>query len=102
MVISDIGSTTSTALLCHTNRPTYPYSPHSGGDWYASNGERVGSIGTTDVPGFERNRGPMVVRLLRNTGTGTPPQGIYQCLIMDADGNYSIVRVGLYNDGEGT
>ena len=102
MVISDIGSTDDTALLCHTNHPLLPGSRHSWRNWFAPDGERVGSIGTTDVPGFERNRGSMIVRLLRNTDTCTPAQGIYRCLIMDADGNYSIVHVGLYNDGEGT
>ena len=101
MVISDIGSTDDTALLCHTNRPRPPGNRHSGGDWFAPDGTRVGNIGTTDVPGFGRNRDPMVVRLLRNTGTGTPAQGIYWCSIMDADGNDKIVHAGLYNDGEG-
>ena len=101
VVISDIGSTGDTALLCHTNRPRPPDSHHYGGQWFALNGRGIGSRGTTDVPGFERNRGPMVVRLLRNTDTCTPAQGIYWCSIMDADGNNKVVHVGLYNDGEG-
>ena len=99
VVISDIGSTDDTALLCHTNRS--PGSRHSGGQWFAPNGQGVGGTGTTDVPGFGRNRDPMVVRLLRNTDTCTPAQGIYWCSIMDADGNNQVVHVGLYNDGEG-
>ena len=101
VVISGIGSTGSTALLCHTNRPLLPGKHHSGGDWFAPDGTRVGNIGTTDVPGFERNRDPLVVRLLRTAGTGTPAKGIYQCSIMDADGNNQVVHVGLYNDGKG-
>ena len=99
VVISDIGSTDDTALLCHTNRP--PDGDNSGGEWFGSNGMRVRSEGSTDVPGFRRNRDPMVVRLLRNTNTGTPLEGIYRCSIMDADGNDRNVYVGLYNDGQG-
>ena len=41
----------------------------------------------------------MVVRLLRDTGT--PPEGIYRCSIMDADGNDRNVYVGLHSDGQG-
>ena len=59
--ISDIGSISDNeALLCHTNNPPPPPSTNSGGEWYASNGDRVG--GTPAVPGFTRNRGAMVVR----------------------------------------
>ena len=99
MVISDIGSTDEDALLCHTNHPPPSGSANSGGEWFAPDGTRVGTVGTTDVPGFGRNRGSMVVRLRRDTGT--PPQGIYRCSIMDADGNNRNVYVGLYNDGQG-
>ena len=97
VVIDDIGSTDGTALLCHTNHP--PGNIHSGGDWHAPDGTRVGSVGSTDVPGFGRRRDPRVVRLLRDTGTS--PEGIYRCSIMDADGNDRNVYVGLYNDGQG-
>ena len=101
MVISDIGSTDDTALLCHTNCPPPPGSLHSGGNWFTPDGTRVGNIGTTNVPGFERNRDPMVVRLRKNTGSGTPAQGIYRCSIMNADEIEKNVSAGLYNDGEG-
>ena len=93
MVISDIGSTDDTALLCHTNYDGIP----SSGNWFAPDGDRVNQ---DDVPGFTRNRGPMVVRLKKNIGT--PAQGIYHCAIMDADGINKYVHVGLYNNGEGT
>ena len=98
--IGDIGSISDNkALLCHTNGPAtlgnIPYL-HSGGEWYASNGNRVG--GTPPVPGVSRTRGPMVVRLKR---TGTPPEGIYQCEIEDADNTLQTVYVGLYNAGAG-
>ena len=99
--ISNIGFSDDTALLCNTDRP--PDGDHSGGDWFAPDGDKVSGITESpiDVPGFGRNRGSMVVRLLRDTDTGTPPEGIYRCSIMDADGNNSNVYVGLYNDGQG-
>ena len=76
MEISDVGSTDDFALLCHTNFPPPPGSPHSGGDWFAPGGTRVDG---TAVPGVTRNRDPMVVRLKR--ASGTPPEGIYECTI---------------------
>ena len=94
MVISDIGSTDDTALLCHTNRP--PVGVNSGGDWFAPDGTRVN---LDDVPGFTRNRGSMVVRLRRTTGT--PHEGIYWCSILDAVSVPKTIYVGLYNRGGG-
>ena len=95
---SDIGSSDSTALLCHTNRPAS--GANSGGDWFAPVGTRVRG---TDVPGFERNRSPMVVRLRRSTSGSAPNEGIYQCT-MNEQGAIDPTRlyVGLYNDGRGT
>ena len=97
--ISDIGSFDTTALLCHTNRPVPAGSTHSGGDWFVPDGVRVGTIGNSTVPGFERNRGPMLVRLRRNSGT--PDEGIYQCEVNDAAETPQTVYVGLYSSGEG-
>ena len=97
--ISDIGSSDTTALLCHTNGPPPAGSANSGGDWFAPNGTRVGGLDSTDVPGFERNRYPMLVRLRRNSGT--PDEGIYQCIMHDATETPQTVYVGLYNIGEG-
>ena len=95
--ISDIGSTDDTALLCITNRPGTPTS----GNWFAPDKTRVGGPGTTDVPGFTRNRESMVVRLLRNTATDPAAEGIYQCLIDDAISRSKQISVGLYNSGRG-
>ena len=95
--ISDIGSTDNTALLCHTNRPAS--GSRSGGDWYAPDGTRVT---LTAVPGFRRNRDPMVVRLLRNNYNNyTPMEGIYDCVIEDSTFTPHAVYVGLYNSGGG-
>ncbi|CAI8033621.1 Receptor-type tyrosine-protein phosphatase delta [Geodia barretti] len=97
--ISDIGSTDNTALLCITNRP--PMDANSRGNWFAPDETRVGGPGTTDVPGFTRNRDSMVVRLLRNTATDPAAEGIYQCLIDDAISRSKQISVGLYNSGGG-
>ena len=94
--ISDIGFTDGSALLCHTNHLPQGGSSISGGDWYAPDGTRVHE---DDVPGFTRDRGPMVVRLKRTTGT--PSEGIYWCVIQDATSILQSVYVGLYNSGGG-
>jgi len=100
VVISDIGSTDGTALLCNTN-----YSPtgggHSGGDWFAPDGTRVQGLRSTVVPGFQRNRGPQVVRLIRYTATDPPAEGIYRCEILDDTMTTQTVYVGLYSSGGG-
>ena len=80
-----IGYTNDTALLCNTNHP--PTGFNSGGNWFAPEGTRVGSAESTNVPGFTRNRGSMVVRLTRNTATGPAADGLYRCSIWDADEN---------------
>ena len=94
--MGDIGSSDDSALLCYTNRPPPSGSPHSGGDWHAPDGTRVsGSV----VPGVTVNRGSMVVRLKR--ASGTPPEGIYRCTIDDAASIPQMVYVGLYTTGGG-
>ena len=99
--ISDVGSTDDTALLCNTNRPVN--ADNSGDDWLGPDGSRVGSvsIGTDDVPGFIRNRDPGIVRLLRNTATDPPSEGVYHCEIEDDALTVKLVYVGLYNNREG-
>ena len=97
MNISDIGSTVNTALLCITDHPLLSGSFHSGGDWFAPDWTRVDG---TAVPGFNRNRGSMVVRLFR-MGSETPTEGIYHCLIEDSTFTLKEVNVGLYNSGGG-
>ena len=106
VVISDIGNT---ALICNTNRIadfTVNLSGnrtrfHSGGDWHAPNGTIVGDLDESTVPGFERDRRPMKVRLHRNTSTGTPSEGIYYCVVEDDTFTEQTVYVGLYNNGGG-
>ena len=93
MLISDIGSSDDTALLCHTDR-----SSTSGGEWYAPDGTRVDD---DTVPGLRRVRGFMVVRLRKRGSTGSPPEGIYQCSMLDAALVRQTLYVGLYNSGGG-
>ena len=99
MDISHIGSTDNTALLCITNRPPPSGSPNSGGDWYAPDGTIVRGLGSGDVPAFERNRGRMVVRLRKTTGTGTAAEGIYYCEVKDNTETEQRVYVGIYSVG---
>ena len=101
MDINDIGSINPTALLCNTDRGPGG-SGDSGGDWFAPDGTTVGRSGNNNVPGFVRNRGSMVVSLLRDSGTDPAAEGIYHCSILDADGNNQMVYVGLYNTGNGS
>ena len=94
--MDDIGSTDDTALLCHTNEP----SPSVfGGDWFAPNGIRVGGDRYNrpgDVPGFERTRGPHVVRLKRSSD-GTPPEGMYKCVVRDTTKINQAVYADIYS-----
>ena len=104
VMISDIGSTNDTALICHTNRPaTLNNKKHSGGDWVGPNGMVVGglTLGVSNVPGFMRNRDPMIVRLLRRTTTDPPLEGIFHCEVEDNTGTQQTVYVGVYNSGGG-
>ena len=103
VVISDIGTDgDDTALLCITNHPADITNNngimHSGGDWNAPDGT---TVDRNDVPGVRRNRGPMVVRLYRNTATGPPAEGIYQCQAQDDTDTLQRVTVGLYDSGGG-
>ena len=99
VVISDIGSTDDTALICHTNRPaTLNNNAHSGGDWFAPDNKRVDG---NAVPGFRRNRDPMMVRLIRNTATDPPSEGVYHCLVEDNMLTAHTVHVGLFNSRGG-
>ena len=95
--ISGIGYYDYSAFLCHTNQPPPPGSYHSGGDWFAPDGTNIPS---SDVPGVTRNRGPMVMRLKRTSGT--PPQGIYRCSLEGDSSEVVHVHVGLYNSAQGS
>ena len=96
VVMDDIGSTDDTALLCHTNQPSRR---DSEGDWFAPNGTKVGSYTDStprNVPGFGRNRGPHLVRLKRSSD-GTPPEGVYKCVVRDTTHINQTVYAGIYS-----
>ena len=117
VVISDIGSTDDTALICHTNRRATLSTGgntmmHSGGEWVGPDGTTVGDRFSSEhaVPGVRRNRGPGMVRLIRYTTnnnpsldgmTFTPPEGIFHCEVEDATFTQQTVYVGVYNSGGG-
>ena len=108
VVISDIGSAgDDTALICHTNRPATVSGGvgyfHSGGHWFGPNGMFVGgaTIGVNNVPGFRRNRDPMILRLYRNTDSDPPLQGIFHCEVEDNTSTQQTVYVGVYGSGGG-
>ena len=67
------------------------------GYWISPDGTTVDSSGS--VPGFTTTRGPLIVRLLRTSGT--PQQGIYQCVVQDDTAVLYTEHVGLYNSGKG-
>ena len=93
--ISDIDDT---ALICHTSHPAAVGNINSGRDWFAPDGTRVtGNV----VPGFRVTRGPMIVRLLRNTDTDPPSEGIYICVVKN-DTVYQTAYVELYYNRIGT
>ena len=96
--INDIGTSEGGALLCNTNY--IPDSGYNGGQWYAPDGTTV-AFNSAAVPGFRRNRGQGVVRLIRRTDTGTPAEGIYNCTVQDASTEFQSVYVGLYHSGGG-
>ena len=92
--INNIGFTNNTALHCNFNH----YSLHSGvGGWIGPNGTEVSSYDT--APGFTTTRTSEFVRLLRKSGT--PQEGIYQCVTENDTSIIHAVYVGLYNRGRG-
>ena len=102
VALEDIGSSDSTALLCHTNRPNInliqPSNPHSGGNWFSPSNIRVDGKNT---PGFRRNRDVMVVRLKQTAVTGPANEGIYCCLAEDRDGVNKTKCAGIYSNSGG-
>ena len=97
VVMSNVNSSDSTAIICYTNYSDVHGSGHEG-NWISPDGTTVDSSGS--VQGFTTTRGPLIVRLLRTSGT--PQQGIYQCVVQNDTAVLYTVHVGLYNSGEGT
>ena len=101
VLIDDIGSTNTDALLCLTNGVAITDDINTEGNWFSPNGVRVTNEFHQDVPGFRRTRSMAVVRLLhQDTGTAAT-EGIYHCNVQDAIPVLRTVYVGLYNSGGG-
>ena len=96
VAVSNVGSSDSSAIICYTNYSDVHGSGYEG-NWISPDGTTVDSSGS--VPGFTTTRGPLIVRLLRTSGT--PQQGIYQCVVQNDTAVLYTVHVGLYNSGEG-
>ena len=99
VVISDIGTSEDTALLCNTDRFPDSGSPNSGGFWYAPDGTSI--TNQDSVPGLYRRRGVLAVRLVRLTDNSTAAEGMYRCAIRDALRDFHSVYAGLYHSGGG-
>ena len=93
VTISNIGFSDSTAINATLTTNYLNGSQHEG-NWIVPDGTTVDSSGS--VPGF---RGPLIVRLLRTSGT--PQQGIYQCVAKNATVILRTLHIGLYSSGEG-
>ena len=96
VAVSNVGSSDSSAIICYTNYSDVHGSGHEG-NWISPDGTTVDSSGS--VPGFTTTKGPLIVRLLRTSGT--PQQGIYQCVVQNDTAVLYTVHVGLYNSGGG-
>ena len=104
VVISDIGTTEDTALLCNINHIPTAGSTNSGGNWFVPDGNPVDSNFGVSTSGadFGRTRGSGLVQLIRNSAaTGTPTEGIYSCTVQDDTLTLQTIHVGLYNNGGG-
>ena len=102
VVISDIGYSDNSALICHTDRSPDDGDSNSGGDWFTSTGNRVGQLPTGVDTGFRKSKAPYIIRLKRRRDTTTTPvEGIYECLIKDSTNKLVVLNVGVYQTGYG-
>ena len=98
VIISDIGTTGVTGLLCHTNHPAdIPGGAdgmHSGGAWFTPDVTEV--LHNSNI-GFRRIFGSMVIKMYRHTPSASQRvEGIYNCQVQDATDTLQTVYVGLY------
>ena len=99
VLISDIGLTNKTALLCNTNLAPSDDQMYYEGSWFTPDKTKVHEEG---AQGFLSNRDASVVRLKKKNSTDDLQQGLYFCEINDTstDTTFS-VYVGLYQGAEG-
>ena len=97
ILISDIGFTDETALLCNTNLAPSDDQMYYEGSWFSPNKTKVHEEG---AQGFLSNRDASVVRLKKINSTDDLQQGLYSCEINDT--STDTVYVGLYHGAEGS
>ena len=101
VALEDIGEG-GDALLCMTDQPACCRHPYTGamgpaiGDWYFPNGTGVPS--SNNQWDFHRTRGQMVVYLHRKRGG---ENGIYRCVIPDANNVTQSIYIGVYTENTG-
>ena len=103
VMISDIGFTDETALLCNTNLAPSDDQSYSEGTWFTPNTTKVPEEDEEDEgQQFMSSRADRVVRLKRHNNTDAQQDGIYSCEINDTNtGTTLSVYVGLYHGSEG-
>ena len=97
VLISDIGFTDDTALLCNTNLAPPDDQRYSERGWFTPNKTEIPEEDNQD---FFSKRDATVVRLKRKNSTHSPQQGIYVCEVNASDPTQSLY-VGLYHVNEG-
>ena len=80
-------------LFCLTNS-TMRLDPV--GSWYHPDGTKVQESGS----GFSHNRGRSFV-MLTYSGSGSPPSGLYRCVIPDSSQQDVTMYVGIYENEQG-
>ena len=97
VTVTDIG-TGGAALLCTTTYLPCCYSgPPPGNHWYLPNGSRVDRFNT--LP-YYRNRTsyfyPRTGAVLLHRNPGATTTGVFRCEILDANGIFQSIYVGIY------
>ena len=101
ILISDIGFTDETALLCNANLSPSDDQSYSEGTWFTPNQTKIPEKDEGNQ-GFLSNRTDTSVRLKRYNSMDAPQDGIYSCEINNTSTNATLsVYVGLYHGSEG-
>ena len=98
VVISALGTTNDSALVCRTDQPDCCEGDNITGGWFDPSGTMI-SFDASSSQGLYSSGGSEGIHLLR--GTGIPVEGIYTCRVADGTSTIQTVFVGLYNDYRG-
>ena len=97
VLISDIGLTDETALLCNANLSPSDDQMYYEGSWFTPNKTKVLE---ESIQGFLSNRDASIVRLKNINSSDDLKQGLYSCEINNT--STDAVYVGLYHGAEGS